>query len=101
MLASLITPVVVKSSAGLVSAIQCDNLAGASNAYVQILNAAASPALGTNVIAYVPLAAGTSGGKVYPLPGLAASTGISVGLATTPTGSTAAGTAGNCEVDYE
>ncbi len=100
-LASLITPVVVKSSAGLVSAIQCDNLAGASNAYAQILNTATSPALGTNVIAYIPLAAGTSGGKVYPLPGLAASTGISVGIATTPTGSTAAGTAGNCEVDYE
>ena len=74
---------------------------GASNAYVQILNTAASPALGTNVIGYVPLAAGTSGGKIYLLPGLAASAGISVGLATTANGSTAAGTAGNCEVDYE
>ncbi len=100
-LASLTTATVVKASPGTISAIQCDNLAGSTNAFAQIINTAASPALGTNVIGYVPLAAGASGGKVFPLPGVAASTGISVGIATTPTGATAAGTAGNCEVDYK
>ena len=99
--ANLTTPVVVKASAGTVGEIHCEIMSSASNAYVQILNAASSPALGANVIGFVPLVAGTTGGKTYVLPGLAASAGISIGLATTANGSTAAGTAGNCEVDYE
>jgi len=98
--ASLTSAVVVKSSAGIVAGIQCDALSGTAVVYAQLLNTASYPALGTNVVDYVPIAAGGSNGKMIPLPGATYSTGISVGLATTPTGSTAAATAGNCSVYY-
>ena len=99
--ASLTSPVVIKASAGTISAIHCDNTAGTTTAYAQILNTASSPALGTNVLWFVTMAGGQPGTIVFDSAGLAASTGISIGLATTPNGSTAYATAGNCAVEYK
>ncbi len=105
---SVASPSVVKASPGVVSAVQCDNLNGATAVYIQIINAASAPALGTNVIGYIPIGAGATGGKVYPSPGLNASAGISIGAIVAsgtsliPTGTTAiTGNAPNCEVVYK
>jgi hypothetical protein len=94
---ALTTPVVVKASAGQVYKVQCDNLAGAGSAWVELINAASSPALGTNVIDQVAIAAGSTGGFSLPI-GEAFSTGISIGAATASNGSTAVSTAVNCSV---
>jgi hypothetical protein len=97
---ALTTPVVVKASAGQVYKVQCDNLAGSANAWVEIINAASSPALGTAVLDQIPLPVGGTGGFALPT-GEAFATGISIGAATASNGATAVSTAVNCSVAYK
>ena len=100
MLANLSTAQVVKASAGQVVRVQCDNISGSSAAYVQLLNIASSPSLGSNQVGYVPLAVGGTGGFTLSGMGVQFSSGISIGAATTASGSTAVSAPVNCEVDY-
>jgi hypothetical protein len=97
---ALTTPIVVKASAGQVYKVQCDNLAGATNAWVQLINASATPALGTAVLDQVALPVGGTGGFALPV-GEAFATGISIGASTTPNGVTAVSTAVNCSVAFK
>jgi len=99
--ATLTTAVVVKASAGNLYGVLATNGA-ASVCWVQFLNTASSPALGTNVVFAVPLPVS---GVVAAPPGALSmsnfSTGISIGISTTATGSSACGTAGNVTVFYD
>lgn len=100
MKATLTTAVNVKASAGNVYAMSATNGA-ASICWVQFLNSAGSGTLGTAVIFSIPLPA--SGTVNLPVGAMALSnfsTGIAVGIATTATGSSACGTAGNVAVFY-
>jgi hypothetical protein len=101
--ASLTTPVVVKAGAGDVFGVYALNGA-ITTCWVQFINAASSPVLGTNVVFSIPLPASVSQ-PVYVSPGAFAlanfPAGISVGIATTATGSTPCGTAGNLTAFYE
>jgi hypothetical protein len=97
---ALTTPVVVKASAGQVYKIQCDNLAGSANAWVELINAASSPALGTTVLDQVALPIGGTGGFALAV-GEVFGTGISIGAATASNGNTAVSTAVNCSVAYK
>jgi hypothetical protein len=96
----LTTPVVVKASAGQIYKVQCDNLAGASSAWVELINASATPALGSGVLDQIALATGGTGGFALPL-GEVFGTGISIGAATASNGGTAVSTAVNCSVAYK
>jgi len=100
--ASLSTAVVVKNNSGNVYGVMALNGA-ASTCWIQFINAASAPTLGTNVIFSIPLPASTTQ-PVMVNPGDFGlsnfSTGISVGIATTATGNSACGTAGNITVFY-
>lgn len=98
---NLTNPVVIKATGGNIGSIQCDNMAGSAIAYVQIIDAGTSPAFGASVIGVVPLPAGSTGGKTYPLPGVSTANGIAIGFAASANGLTAAATPGNCEVDFK
>lgn len=101
--ATLTTPVVVKASSGDVFGVYALNGA-ITTCWVQFINAASSPVLGTNVVFAIPLP-GSVTQPVYLSPGAFAlanfSAGISVGIATTANGSTPCGTAGNLTAFYE
>lgn len=99
--ATLTTSSNVKASAGNVYGAFARNGA-ASLCWVQFINSSGAGTLGTGVIFSVPLAASA----VVHLPpgGLALanfSSGIAVGIATTATGNTACGTAGDVVVFYQ
>ena len=96
----LTTAVSVKGSAGQVYKVQCDNLAGGSNAWVQLINVASGGTLGTTVIDQIPLAAGGTGGFSLAS-GEAFSAGIFIGAATASNGSSAVSTAVNCSVAFK
>jgi hypothetical protein len=97
---SLTAAVVAKAASGNVYGFTVTNLSTSTSCFLQVLNSSSSPALGTNILMIMPVPASTStvpgvaqlpvSGAVYQNFG----TGISVGLATTATGSTACGTAG-------
>lgn len=100
---ALTTPAVVKTSGGNVFGMYALNGA-ASTCWVQLSNSASSPTLGTGVVFSIPLPASTTQ-PLYLTPSMLAlgnfSTGISVGIATTATGSTPCGSGGNLVVFYE
>lgn len=90
----------VKSSAGQFYGIQCGNT-NASEGYVQVFNiASGSVTLGTSTpIFSIPIAATSTGGWMLPAP-VAFGTAISVAATTTATGSSALGTALDCNAVY-
>ncbi len=98
---SLTTAVVVKASTGAVYGFQIQN-AQTSVCYVEFINAASSPTLGTNAVFSIAVPA--SGTVTLP-PGAFAlgsfATGVSVGMATTNNGSTACGVAGILTLFYK
>lgn len=91
----------IKTSAGQLGKVQCDNN-NAAWTYIQIFNATTgNVTLGTTAPAgIVPLAPSLSGGFALSLVGDQYSTAISVAATTTATGSTAPGTAINCQFSY-
>jgi hypothetical protein len=97
---TLTTPVVIKASAGEIYKVQCDNIAGAAAAWVELFNVASGATLGTGVTDYIPLPVGGTGGFTLAI-GEIFTTGIMIGAAAGPTGSTAAATAVNCSVAYK
>lgn len=101
--ATLTASVNVKASAGNVYGVQALNGA-ASTCWVQFINSATAGTLGTGVIFSIPLPASTTQ-PVAVGPGDIAlanfTAGIAVGIATTPTGAVACGTAGNLTVFYQ
>jgi hypothetical protein len=98
---SLTTAVVVKASAGNVYGWTATNAAVAV-CYLEFMNAASGPTLGTAAVFSIPIAAS---GSVVAMPGEfpvnAFSTGISVGLATTYNGASACGSAGTAAIFYK
>ncbi len=93
----------VKASAGNVYGVLALNGA-ASTCWLQFINSATAGTLGTSVIFSVPLPASiTQPVYVQPAPFALSnfSSGIAVGIATTATGSSACGTAGNLTVFYK
>lgn len=96
---NLKTPVVIKASPGQIAKVQCDNLAGTANAWVELINVAATPALGTSVLDQVALAPGGTNGFALAS-GELFTTGISIGAATASNGGTAVSTGVNCSVTF-
>jgi len=97
----LTTAVVVKASAGNLYGFTAYNGA-ATVCFVEFINTASAPALGTNAVFSVAIPATTS--IVWPqaeIPLVNFSTGISVGLATAYNGATACGTAGDVYPIYK
>jgi hypothetical protein len=95
------TPTAVKTSAGQLGFVQCDN-ANASYAYVQIFNlATGSVTLGVSTPTQVlPMPSNLSNGFVMNLAGMQYSTAISVAATTTATGAAAPGSPLNCTFGY-
>lgn len=93
----------VKATPGNVYGVFAINGA-ASVCWVQFINSTGAGTLGTGVVFSVPLPGSTTQ-PVYIPPGSVAlanfTSGIAVGIATTPTGATACGTAGNVVVFAE
>jgi hypothetical protein len=102
---SLTTAKAVKASAGLLYGYAWANGATAAICYLQFINTASSPALGTNPVFSVAMsenAAAVSpntGVYMFPYP-ISFTTGISVGISTAYNGASACGTAGNVTVFY-
>lgn len=93
----------VKASAGNVFGGYALNGA-ASTCWIQFINSAGAGTLGTGVVFSIPLPASTTQPVTFGFGDMALSnfsTGIAVGIATTQTGSTACGTAGNVVVFYK
>jgi hypothetical protein len=101
--ASLSTTVTaIKASSGWLGKMLCNN-PNSSIAYVQIFNiAAGSVTLGSSTpVDIVPVPPNSlNGGFTLPVPGERFSTAISFAATTTPTGSTAPGTALTCAYGY-
>jgi hypothetical protein len=98
---ALTTAVVVKASSGILYGFQVTNGA-ASVCYLEFINAASSPTLGT--AATYSFAVPASGTLTVPIGMLAMSsytTGVSVGMATTYNGATACGTAATAVIFYK
>jgi len=101
--ATLTASVNVKATAGNVYGVFALNGA-ASTCWVQFINSATAGTLGTGVIFSVPLPASTTTPVYLPptsFPLAQFTTGIAVGIATTPTGSAACGTGGNVVTFYK
>lgn len=93
------TGVNVKASAGTLSMVHCYN-PNASVAYIQFYNNAGTPTVGTAVQLAFGVPATNSTGFALPVNGIQFTTGIAVAATTTATGSTAPGTALDCNVAY-
>lgn len=91
----------IKNSGGQLFLLQCGNT-NASEAYVQIFNiAAASVTLGTSTPTLsIPIAATSTGGFALSNVGLQFNTAMSAAVTTTATGSTALGSALDCNAGY-
>ncbi len=98
---ALTTAVVVKASVGNVFGFAIMNLSG-SVCYLEFINAASGPALGTNAAFSIPIPANTPFTVWSGFAGMGNfSSGISVGMATTYNGSTACGSAAAGVIFYE
>ena len=89
------TPVTVQSGAHQMVRAQCDNLAGAGNAYVEIFDATSVTLGTTSYVDFIPMAPGGTGGFTLSGAGVQYSTGIMVAAVATLGASTAT-TAVNC-----
>lgn len=97
--ATLTTSVNVKASSGNVYGLAANG--GAAGCWIQFINSASAGSLGTGVVFSIPLV----GSAITVGPGDIAlsnfTSGIAVGVASTQTGSSACGTAGNITVFYQ
>jgi hypothetical protein len=103
---SLTTATVVKASAGNLFGWVGVNGSTTTICYLQFMNTASSPTLGTNAVFSIPIGVSTATvpGSHTMIAAIAVAnfaTGISVGLSTTYNGSTACGTAGNATVFFK
>jgi hypothetical protein len=97
---ALTTTVLVQAGAHQVYKAQCDNIAGAAAAWVQLIDTASAGALGTGVVDQIPLPIGGTGGFALAT-GETFANGIVIGAATASNGATAVSTAVNCSVAYK
>jgi len=103
---SLTTAVVVKASSGNVYGFIATNGSTTTACYLEFMNVASSPTLGTGAVFSIPIpvSSSTAPANVIAMPTDLAmsnfSTGISVGMATAYNGSTACGTAGQVTIFY-
>jgi hypothetical protein len=98
---SLTTAVVVKSSAGNLYGFAVTN-ASASVCYLQFINVASSPTLGTTALFSIPIpASGNYVATPNEIPLAAFSAGISVGMSTAYNGSSACGSAATAVIFYK
>lgn len=95
------TVTAIKSSAGTLSMLQCGNT-NASEGYVQVFNLpSGSVTLGTTAPTLsIPIAATSTGGFALAQPIAMSGSGISAAATTTATGSSALGTALDCNVAF-
>lgn len=97
---ALTTAVVVKASTGNIYGLMVTNGA-ASVCYLEFMNTASGPSLGTNAAYSIPVAASSSVIIPVGVYGPNLTTGISVGMATANNGSSACGTAATATIFYK